>query len=70
MIGDAVCPFTGLAVDKLGRLAGPHKGSIALHHCQVRPDVRRNARLALQTIAFLLAFGVFSAVYFARLRTL
>jgi hypothetical protein len=35
-----------------------------------RPEVRRNARLALQTIAFLLAFGVFSAVYFARLRTL
>jgi hypothetical protein len=35
-----------------------------------RPDVRHNARLALQTIAFLLAFGVFSAVYFARLRTL
>jgi hypothetical protein len=35
-----------------------------------RPEVRHNARLALQTIAFLLAFGVFSAVYFARLRTL
>ena len=35
-----------------------------------RPGVRHNARLALQTIAFLLAFGVFSAVYFARLRTL
>jgi Protein of unknown function (DUF5656) len=35
-----------------------------------RPDVRHNARLALQTITFLLAFGVFSAVYFARLRTL
>jgi hypothetical protein len=35
-----------------------------------RPDIRHNARLALQTIAFLLAFGVFSAVYFARLRTL
>src|SRR5262245_885311 len=35
-----------------------------------RPHVRHNARLALQTIAFLLAFGVFSAVYFARLRTL
>jgi Protein of unknown function (DUF5656) len=35
-----------------------------------RPEVRHNARLALQTITFLLAFGVFSAVYFARLRTL
>jgi hypothetical protein len=35
-----------------------------------RPEIRHNARLALQTIAFLLAFGVFSAVYFARLRTL
>ena len=35
-----------------------------------RPDLRHNARLSLQTIAFLLAFGVFSAVYFARLRTL
>lgn len=35
-----------------------------------RPDVRHNARLGLQTIAFLLAFGIFSAVYYARLRTL
>jgi hypothetical protein len=35
-----------------------------------RPETRHNARLALQTIAFLLAFGVFSAVYYARLRTL
>jgi hypothetical protein len=35
-----------------------------------RPEVRHNARLALQTITFLLAFGVFSAVYYARLRTL
>lgn len=35
-----------------------------------RPEVRHNARLALQTITFLLAFGAFSAVYYARLRTL
>lgn len=35
-----------------------------------RPEVRHNARLALQTITFLLAFGVFSAVYFTRFRTL
>jgi hypothetical protein len=35
-----------------------------------RPAVRHNARLALQTIAFLLAFGIFSAVYYERLRTL
>lgn len=35
-----------------------------------RPDVRHSARLGLQTITFLLAFGIFSAVYYARLRTL
>jgi hypothetical protein len=35
-----------------------------------QPDLRHNARLSLQTIAFLLAFGVFSAVYFTRIRTL
>jgi len=35
-----------------------------------RPGVRHNARLTLQTIAFLLAFGLFSAIYYARLRTL
>jgi hypothetical protein len=35
-----------------------------------RPEVSHNARLALQTITFLLAFGVFSAVYFTRFRTL
>jgi len=32
--------------------------------------VRHNARLGIQTITFLLAFGVFSAVYYTRLRTL
>lgn len=35
-----------------------------------RAEVRHAARLGLQTITFLLAFGVFSAVYYARLRTL
>jgi hypothetical protein len=35
-----------------------------------RPEVRHTARLGLQTITFLLAFGIFSAVYYARLRTL
>ena len=34
------------------------------------PAVRYRARLGLQTITFLLAFGVFSAIYQARLRTL
>ena len=35
-----------------------------------RPEVRHNARLGLQTITFLLAFGIFSAIYYTRLRTL
>jgi hypothetical protein len=35
-----------------------------------RTEVRHGARLGLQTITFLLAFGIFSAVYYARLRTL
>jgi hypothetical protein len=35
-----------------------------------RPEIRHAARLALQVIALLLAFGIFSAVYYARLRTL
>jgi hypothetical protein len=35
-----------------------------------RSEVRHGARLGLQTITFLLAFGIFSAVYYARLRTL
>lgn len=34
------------------------------------PAVRHRARIGLQTITFLLAFGVFSAIYQARLRTL
>jgi hypothetical protein len=33
-------------------------------------ETRRVARLALQAITLLLAFGIFSAVYYARLRTL
>jgi hypothetical protein len=44
---------------------------IAQHYAlDRRPEVRHSARLTLQTITFLLAFGIFSAVYFARLRTL
>ncbi|MFO7171144.1 MAG: hypothetical protein DIU80_024205, partial [Chloroflexota bacterium] len=35
-----------------------------------RPEVARAARLGLQAITMLLAFGIFSAVYYARLRTL
>jgi hypothetical protein len=35
-----------------------------------RPEVRHGARLGIQTIPLLLAFGIFSAVYFTRLRTL
>lgn len=35
-----------------------------------RAVVRQRARLALQAMALLLAFGVFSAIYYARLRTL
>lgn len=35
-----------------------------------RAETRRMARLALQAITLLLAFGVFSAIYYARLRTL
>jgi hypothetical protein len=35
-----------------------------------RPEVRQTARLVLQAIVLLLAFGVFSAIYYARLRWL
>jgi hypothetical protein len=35
-----------------------------------RPEVRHTARLGLQAIALLLAFAMFSAIYYARLRTL
>ena len=35
-----------------------------------RPEVRHSARLALQTITLLLAFSIFSATYYARLRFL
>lgn len=35
-----------------------------------RPEVRQQARLALQAVVLLLAFGVFSAVAYARLRWL
>jgi hypothetical protein len=35
-----------------------------------RPGIRHGARLGLQTIALLVAFGIFSAVYFTRLRAL
>jgi hypothetical protein len=35
-----------------------------------RPEVRHSARLGLQTIVLLLAFGLFSATYYARLRFL
>jgi hypothetical protein len=35
-----------------------------------RPEVRHAARLGLQAIALLLAFGIFSAIAYARMRTL
>lgn len=42
---------------------------VAQHYALDRnAQVRHSARLAIQTIAFLLAFGIFSAIYFARLR--
>ena len=44
---------------------------IAQHYAlDRRPEVQRMARLALQAVTFLLAFGIFSAVYYARIRTL
>lgn len=48
----------------LGTLIGQH---YALDRHQ---QTNQRARLGLQTITFLLAFGGFSAVYFARIRTL
>lgn len=47
-------------------------GTLAAQHYSLdrRPTVRQGARLALQAIALLLAFGVFSAIYYARMRTL
>ncbi|HEU4326078.1 MAG TPA: hypothetical protein VFS21_23260 [Roseiflexaceae bacterium] len=45
-------------------------GSLVAQHYALdrNVQVRHSARLAIQTIAFLLAFGIFSAIYFARLR--
>lgn len=44
---------------------------VAQHYGLDRNDTTRTqARLALQIIAYLLAFGIFSAVYYARMRTL
>ncbi len=45
-------------------------GSLVAQHYALdrNTQVRHRARLAIQTIAFLLAFGIFSAIYFARLR--
>jgi hypothetical protein len=48
----------------LGTLVGQH------YALDRRPEIRHAARLALQAITLLLAFGIFSAVYYARLRTL
>ncbi|MDW8147045.1 MAG: hypothetical protein RMJ48_12265 [Roseiflexaceae bacterium] len=47
-------------------------GSLVAQHYSLdrRANVRQGARLALQAMALLLAFGVFSAVYYARMRTL
>jgi hypothetical protein len=48
----------------MGSLIGQH------YALDRRPEVRHRARLALQTITFLIAFGCFSAIYYARMRTL
>ncbi|WP_448543438.1 DUF5656 family protein [Roseiflexus sp.] len=47
-------------------------GSLVAQHYSLdrRAAVRQGARLALQAMTLLLAFGVFSAVYYARMRTL
>ncbi|NWG19092.1 MAG: hypothetical protein HXY39_02090 [Chloroflexi bacterium] len=47
-------------------------GALVAQHYSLdrRTSVRQRARLALQAMALLLAFGVFSAIYYARLRTL
>ncbi len=47
-------------------------GALVAQHYSLdrRASVRQRARLALQAMALLLAFGVFSAIYYARLRTL
>ncbi len=44
---------------------------VAQHYALDRnPEISQRARLVLQVIAYLLAFGCFSAIYFARFRTL
>lgn len=47
-------------------------GALVAQHYSLdrRAGVRQGARLALQAMALLLAFGVFSAIYYARMRTL
>ncbi|MGQ9547453.1 MAG: DUF5656 family protein [Roseiflexus sp.] len=47
-------------------------GSLVAQHYSLdrRTAVRQRARLALQAMTLLLAFGVFSAIYYARMRTL
>jgi len=47
-------------------------GTLVAQHYSLdrRANVRQGARLALQAMALLLAFGVFSAIYYARMRTL
>lgn len=44
---------------------------VAQHYAMDRnPEIRQRARLVLHIVAYLLAFACFSAVYFARFRTL
>lgn len=54
----------GASVLLLAVLVGQH------YALDRNPEVQQRARLLLQIIAYLLAFGVFSAVYFERFRTL
>lgn len=47
-------------------------GTLVAQHYSIdrRTSVRQGARLALQAMTLLLAFGVFSAIYYTRMRTL
>lgn len=59
-----IIALVAVGVLLFGSLIGQH------YALDRRPDVRRNARLVLQAITFVLAFSAFSAVYYARLRFL
>ena len=60
----AIIALAATGVLLLGSLLGQH------YALDRRPEVRHSARLALQAITLLLAFSLFSATYYARLRFL